>query len=93
MILLTEIIVAAGAVYGCSKATVDFQYKQWFTPPGSWIRDGFHIENKFFFGNQDHVALYTREGSYFDNQENMFDCVNDIQSSPHLSEFPPSRSW
>lgn len=93
IILVIEFIGLLAAIYGCTQATVDFQYKQWFTSPDSWIRDGFNIENKFFFGNQDHVTLYTRFGDYFDNQENMLRCVQDIQSSPYLSKLPPSRSW
>lgn len=92
-VLIIEAMLLTGGIYGCTKASVDFQYREWFTPKNSWIRDGFELEYKYFSGNQAVILLYTIGGSHFYNQEKMLNCISEIENSPHMAPTPRLNSW
>lgn len=93
IILGIEAVLLAGGIYGCTKATTDFKYREWFTPKNSWLRDGFQLEHELFSGNQAIVYVYTTGGSHYYNQNQMLKCVSEFENSPYMSSTPRLNSW
>ncbi|GMH37982.1 hypothetical protein BSKO_05866 [Bryopsis sp. KO-2023] len=92
-VLILEGVVLAGAIYGCLNVQMDFRFTEWFTPKDSWLHEGFDVEDRFFGGEQNRFTVYTKEGSYFYNQQEMLDCVYGIQEDEFVSQIPRVRSW
>lgn len=90
---MIEALLLAGGIYGSTRATTDFRYREWFTPRNSWLRDGFQLEHKYFSGNQARLSLYTTGGSHFYNQREMLQCISQFEKSPYVSSVPRLTSW
>ncbi|GMH38211.1 hypothetical protein BSKO_06095 [Bryopsis sp. KO-2023] len=95
--LLIEIALLGLAVQGCSKVYMDFQYRDWFTPEGSWLHSAFEIEDKFFHGEQNPFGIFTREPAdgkpYFEHQDALIKLAQEIRNDPYVAPLPDVVSW
>lgn len=93
MVVVIEVVFLVVSAYGCTKTRMDFRYREWFPPKSSWLHDGYRLEHDYFFGEQNQIRVYTTDGSHFYNQEQMMNCILEIEESPYMSQLPESRSW
>lgn len=52
VILLLEALLIGGAAYGATQVYMDFQFNDYFTPDGSWLKSAFNVQDKYFAGDQ-----------------------------------------
>lgn len=85
------------AIYGCLNVHMDFRYREWFTPDGSWLKDAFDVESRYFFGNQMPFSVFTKEpvdgGSYFDHLDELQALGPALRAEKHVSAVPRIKTW
>lgn len=92
MVALLEVLVLGAAMYGCVHVTEDLRYREWFTR-GSEIQYGFELEAKHLHGEQVQMHIFTKDGSYFYNQEELLNCVEAVKTSGLIADVPEFHSW
>ncbi len=75
----------------------DFRPREWFIPDGSWLREAFRIEDRYFGGSQTRIDFYTKAPppgeSYFSLQDELAAIPPTLLDSPYMSAIPPFISW
>lgn len=94
---IIEVILLAGAVYGCTKVKMDFRYREWFVPDGSYLKSAFRVDETYFFGDQVLVTVFTREPTdgldFFSHLHEYENMVSDLKNSKYVADLPPVNSW
>ncbi|GMH36708.1 hypothetical protein BSKO_04581 [Bryopsis sp. KO-2023] len=97
VVLAVEIGVLAVAIYGCTQVIMDFQFRDWFTPDDSFLKDGFRVEDKYFSGDQQPFFIYTKEATdgrdFFFHQDDYVALVEGIRETEFVAEIPRVTSW
>ncbi|GMH38046.1 hypothetical protein BSKO_05930 [Bryopsis sp. KO-2023] len=96
-VLSIELMLVAAAIYGCTNVYMDFRYRDWFTPEGSWLKESFLVESKYYAGNQVSFSIYTKEPvdgvSYFDHQNELLALGEALRMEPHVAPIPRIETW
>lgn len=97
VVLVIEAVVLGAAIYGCTQVIMDFQFRDWFTPDSSFLKDGFKVEEQYFSGDQQPFFIYTKEASdgrdFFFHQDDYVDLIDGIRNAEFVARVPPVTSW
>lgn len=76
---------------------MDFRYREWFVPKTSYLSKAIAIENEYFFGDQNAIAIFTRvpkDGSdFFFHQDEYENLISAVKQEEYVSKIPPVISW
>lgn len=94
---IIELCVLAAAIYGCTRVKMDFRYRDWFVPDNSYLKTTITLENKYFFGDQNPIVIFTRQPTdgmdFFFHQDEYENLISAVQNEEYVSKVPPVVSW
>ncbi|CAD7701856.1 unnamed protein product [Ostreobium quekettii] len=99
IVIVAECGLLAMAIYGSTKVFMDFQFRDWFTPDGSWLKDAFEVEDRYFSGDSTAFEVYTKEPpadrpSYYHFQDDLVRLVDELRANDKfVTDNPPVSSW
>eukprot|EP01025_Chloroclados_australasicus_P031754 TRINITY_DN3212_c0_g2_i12.p1 TRINITY_DN3212_c0_g2~~TRINITY_DN3212_c0_g2_i12.p1 ORF type:complete len:838 (-),score=67.46 TRINITY_DN3212_c0_g2_i12:303-2816(-) len=91
--ILLEIGLVVAGIYGATRVRMDFQYREWFVPDGSWLKDAFNLEREYFDGNTVPFYVYTKQGDYFENRDQLKALAYQMGINEYVSNQLPVESW
>lgn len=92
-----EVLALAAAIYGCTRVQMDFRYRDWFVPQKSYLKQAITLENKYFYGDQSPIAIFTKQPTdgldFFFHQDEYENLISAVKNEEYVSEVPPVISW
>eukprot|EP01025_Chloroclados_australasicus_P040915 TRINITY_DN4307_c0_g1_i2.p1 TRINITY_DN4307_c0_g1~~TRINITY_DN4307_c0_g1_i2.p1 ORF type:complete len:662 (-),score=78.23 TRINITY_DN4307_c0_g1_i2:28-2013(-) len=93
VIILLEIGLLTWGIIGATRVYMDFRFRDWFVPDGSWLKDSFKVEDRFFNGDSSPFYIYTKKGDYYENQIELENLVYAFGNDSYVTRNPPIDSW
>eukprot|EP01026_Neomeris_dumetosa_P062917 TRINITY_DN5965_c0_g1_i1.p1 TRINITY_DN5965_c0_g1~~TRINITY_DN5965_c0_g1_i1.p1 ORF type:complete len:894 (+),score=109.62 TRINITY_DN5965_c0_g1_i1:70-2751(+) len=94
IVLALECGLVAWGIVGATNVYMDFQFRDWFVPDGNWLKDAFNVEDKYFSGDSTRFYVYTKEGNYFQNQDQLTRLADALKNdTKYVTSLPPVDSW
>lgn len=76
---------------------MDFRFREWFVPDGSYLKNAFKVEKQYFTGDQQPFSVYTKPPTdgqdFFFHQDEYVALLEAIQNDDYVSGLPPVTSW